>query len=175
MEPSSTAELYSPEEIARAAGVPVDRVIAALSDGGRGSRSARYVPHPVAVRIGRALVQTHLFSIFAGASGDLRSRPVFAISSTLQAVVIAAIIAIATLNVAPEVAAVRRPGDVGYPPTAVQLVFLATPGPGGGGGGGGLLQQPEPPPPAKIEGTKTISSPIRATPPVHIAPPQRPI
>lgn len=171
MEPSPTAELYSPDEIARAAGVPLDRVLGALRDGGYVSPSARYVPHPVAVRIGRALLQTRLFSIFSAGSGDLRSRPVFAISSTLQAAVIVAVIAIATLNVAPEVAAVRGED---HPPTAMQLVFLATEGPGGGGGGGGL-QQPEPPPPAKLEGTKKISSPIRAAPPVSIAPPRRPI
>jgi len=170
MEPSRAAELYSPAEIARAAGVPVALVVAALRDGGHVSRSARYVPHPVAVRIGRSLVQTGMFSMFAGIPSTMRSRPVIAVSSTLHAALVAALIGASAFNAAPEVAAVR--GDE-HPPTPVELVFLATPGPGGGGGGGGL-EQPAPPPKMKLEGTKKISSPIAATPPVRIAAPQRP-
>jgi len=186
MEPSSAAELYSPAEIARAAGVPVEYVLSALHERPGGPRSVRFVRHADALRIGRALVwapgdglmlrpltarPSPLFSIFAGHSQDLRSRPVLAVSSTLHVALVAAIIAIATLNIAPEVAAVR--GDE-HPPTAMQLVFFATPGPGGGGGGGGL-EQPEPPPPAKLEGPKRISSPIAASLPViHMPPPRRP-
>ena len=172
-EPSSTTELYSAAEIARAAGVPVDLVVAALRDGGEVSRSARYIPHPVAVRIGRSLLPTGLFSIFSGGSRELRSRPIFAASSTVHAVLVVAAIFVATLNNAPEVAAVR--GD-DHRPTSMQLVFLATAGPGGGGGGGGL-EQPAPPPKAKlatIERPKKISSPIVATPPVPVAAPRRP-
>jgi TonB family protein len=39
------------------------------------------------------------------------------------------------------------------------LVFLSTPGPGGGGGGGGLKQQ-APPPRAELEGTRRMRSPV---------------
>ena len=163
MVPSPETQLYSPAEIARAAGVPIEHVLAALNGSGRASRFARYVPHPVAVRIGRALVRRddRLFTIFSGAPREMRSRPVFALSSGVHAAVVFAFIGLATFNIAPDIAAVRGE-DV--PPAAMQLVFLAEPGPGGGGGGGGL-EQPAPPPKARLEGTKKISSPIVATPP----------
>jgi TonB family protein len=41
----------------------------------------------------------------------------------------------------------------------MQLVFIATPGPGGGGGGGGRLQK-APPPKALREGHRAVSSPM---------------
>ena len=188
-----SAELYSPSEIARAAGVPVGEVLSALRARGYDART-RFVPHADAVRIGRAVVQstadddglmlrpgaattppaagagTPLFSVFSRGATPLRSPRAFAVSSTLHAAIIAAIIAVATINVGPEVVALRADE---HPPT-MQMVFLATPGPGGGGGGGGL-QQPAPPPKAKLEGHRKISSPIVARPPAPIAPPPRPV
>ncbi|HEV3141409.1 MAG TPA: hypothetical protein VGY57_12870, partial [Vicinamibacterales bacterium] len=175
MESSRATELYSPAEIARAAGVPVDHVLAVLRERTPGSRAVRFVPHADAVRIGRAVSRPSaapLFSLFSGGARERRSPRAFALSSTLHGGVIAAIIAIAAFNVAPEVAALHRPGD-DHPPT-MQLVFLATPGPGGGGGGGGL-EQPAPPPKAELEGRHKISSPIPVTRPVAIAPPLRPV
>jgi TonB family protein len=180
-----SAELFSPSEIARAAGVPVADVIASLRARGYDART-RFVPHADAVRIGRALVRPAgddglmlrpeaapagaLFSVFSRTTTPLGSPRAFAVSSTLHVAVVAVIIAIATVNIAPEVVALR--GD-DHPPT-MQMVFLATPGPGGGGGGGGL-QQPAPPPKPKLEGHRKISSPIVAKPPEPIAPPARPV
>jgi periplasmic protein TonB len=187
-----SAELYSPSEIARAAGVPVGDVLGALRARGYDART-RFVPHADAVRIGRALVRlaaggdgsdglvlrpeaaaaapaAALFSVFSRKATPLQSPRAFALSSTLHAAFIAVIIAIATVNIAPEVVALNRDD---HPPT-MQMVFLATPGPGGGGGGGGL-QQPAPPPKAKLEGRRKISSPIVAKPPEPIAPPPRPV
>jgi len=183
-------ELYSPSEIARAAGVPLADVLTALRARGYEART-RLVPHADAVRVGRALVRPvvadsdglvlhaaaapaaatiPLFTVFSRTTTPLRSPRAFALSSTLHAALVGILIAIATINIAPEVVALK--GD-DHPPT-MQMVFLATPGPGGGGGGGGL-EQPAPPPKPKLEGKKKISSPIVAKPPEPIAPPPRPV
>src|SRR4051812_41027717 len=151
-----SAELYSPSEIARAAGVPLAEVLAALRARGYDART-RFVPHADAIRVGRALVRplsdsdglvlhpsvaaapaatsnSPLFTVFSRSTTPLRSPRAFAVSSTLHAAFVGMIIAVATINIAPEVVALRRDD---HPPT-MQMVFLATPGPGGGGGGGGL-------------------------------------
>jgi hypothetical protein len=91
----SARELYSPAEIARAAGVAEIDVRAALG----GAR--QLVPHAEAVRIGRRLVQrasggprraaaSLLFGIFADATPARRSTGVpFVVSTTLHASVLA--------------------------------------------------------------------------------------
>jgi len=164
-------EVYSPREIALAAGVSEEQVIAALG-------GARYVLHHEAVRIGRLLAPPRpevvdsvpatvrmsiaapqpLFVLFSDhVSGAKRPATVpLALSSTLHIGLIAAAIFIATFNLAPHAASIvsdERPVD------PMRLVFLATPGPGGGGGGGGLLQK-APPPKAMREGRRTLSSPL---------------
>src|SRR2546429_7508755 len=108
MEPSPTTDLYSPLEIARAAGVPVAYVRSALREPARGARAARYVPYGDAVRIGRALVwgqddglmlrpaaspdAAPLFSMFSTRSSELASPRTFALSSTLPGALIAVLI-----------------------------------------------------------------------------------
>src|SRR5436190_24056440 len=100
MEPSPTTDLYSPLEIARAAGVPVADVQSALREHVRGARAARYVPYGDAVRIGRALVWAQddglmlrpaaapgaapLFSMFSSRGSEMESPRTFALSSTLH-------------------------------------------------------------------------------------------
>lgn len=162
MRSPSGHDLYSPREVALAAGVPEADVLAAL--GARG-----LVPHAEAVRLGRRLAQrvtagsssrtvpSSLFSAFgkvAPARGLAGVR--LAASSTLHAGLIALAVFIATFNLAPRAASLR-PDD--RPEDLMRLVFVATPGPGGGGGGGGLLQ-PAPAPKAMREGRSRISSPI---------------
>jgi protein TonB len=162
MRSASARDLYSPAEIARAAGVAEIDVRAALG----GAR--QLVPHAEAVRIGRRLVQRAnadprsavqppLFGIFANATPARRSTGVpFAVSSTLHASVLALATFLAALNLSPRAASllpVDRPAD------PMRLVFMTIPGPGGGGGGGGMLQK-APPPKALREGHNTISSPI---------------
>jgi TonB family protein len=157
MRPTPLHDLYSPREIALAAGVPEADVIAALGP------VRDFVAHAEAVRIGRALAQRvdrharELFSIFVEAAPDRRRTSVpLAVSSTLHAGVMAFAVFIATFNLTPRAAALRpddRPADL------MRLVFLATPGPGGGGGGGGLMQK-APTPKALREGRRTISSPL---------------
>jgi protein TonB len=164
-------ELYSPREIALAAGVSEAEVVAAL-DG-----SHRLLAHADAVQLGRILTRGRgrhapvghlgqasvgppsaaLFSLFLQTEPARRSTGVpLALSSTLHAGAIAIAVFFATFNLAPHAAALRiddRPSD------PMRLVFVATPGPGGGGGGGGL-RQPTPPPKALREGKSTLSSPV---------------
>jgi len=163
-------DLYAPNEIARAAGVPEADVIAALG----GVR--RFVGHSDAVRLGRHLVRAaalrhgqdagvppaavtpagSLFAIFSGAATSRRPTGVpLAVSSTLHAGLIAFAIFLATFNLSSRAAVLRD--DIR--PEPMRLVFLSIPGPGGGGGGGGLLQK-APPPKALREGHRAISSPV---------------
>ncbi len=189
---SRPSEAYSPREIAQAAGVPVDQVIAAL---GRGTHAGVFVPHAEAVRIGRVLMAgpddagqpeqpfaavsprdpKALFLIVEMGRTSHQSKGVpLAVSGTLHAGLIAAVVFITTLGLAPAattVATASRAEDL-------HMVFIATPGPGGGGGGGGL-RQPAPPPKALREGRRSLSSPLpvrRPPPPVEpaVAPPEPP-
>src|SRR6185503_14669130 len=98
MRPIPSHDLYSPREIALAAGVPEADVIAAL-----GGDARRLVGHGDAVRLGRALVAraassaspaaaadtgrpaATLFSMFSGATPSRRPAGVpLAVSSTLH-------------------------------------------------------------------------------------------
>jgi TonB family protein len=165
------SELYSPREIARAAGVPLARAAAAL-----GSRH-RLVPHAAAVEVARALRQSAveesasraeaLFSVYdlASASRPGRSVPL-AVSSTLHALGVSTALFLTTIGVA---SSDRVEADLG-PAQDMRLVFISSPGPGGGGGGGGTLQL-KPAPKALRAGTRRVSSPLpERTPPPEIAP-----
>ena len=158
--------MYSPREIARAAGVSEACVRAALGKG------IDFVPHRDAVALGRRLVaQQHaenrdIFSIFDGATGQ-RSRLPFALSSTLHAGVFAAVVFVFTFGPSPVATTLTTVDPVADP---MRLVFLNTPGPGGGGGGGGLLEK-IPPPKAMREGQHKVSSPLpKRQPPKAITP-----
>jgi len=171
MHPNPVTDVYSPDEIARAAGVPVHAVVAALG-------AARpFVSYDDAVTIGRRLVRGRaasrqaagpLFTMFSTSHQASRSKSVpLVVSSTVHVTALAAIIAIATLGLTPRAATLSADDR---PAEQMRLVFLATPGPGGGGGGGGLLQK-TPPPKAQREGLRKLSSPLPArTPPKEIVP-----
>ena len=177
----SCTEVYSPREIARAAGVDEDRVRAILgpADG--------FVPYPDALRLARDLraaasdpgtssftvvARPALFSLF-GPLGR-RARPTsvpLAVSGTLHAGFVALAIFITGLSLTPTARALpvaeERPPDM-------RLVFVNIPGPGGGGGGGGALQK-RPPPKAERKGRSTVSSPMPPRQrPVAVEPPPRP-
>lgn len=172
MHSTPSHELYSPREIALAAGVPEADVLAALGN------VHGLVPHADAVRLGRVLAQSvaagpvrdaagtrgaamrpsaSLFTIFSDAAPSRRSAGVpLAVSSTLHIALIAVALFVATFNLAPRAASLKADDSLADP---MRLVFVATPGPGGGGGGGGLLQK-APPPKALREGRSRISSPL---------------
>ena len=157
MRPNPAIDVYSPREIAEAAGVPEEQVLDAL-DG-----VDEPVRHADAVRIGRELAlragvvglgQTPaLFSMFSSSARSARSKRLpLALSSTLHAGLVAAAIFITTFGLTPTATTLDRPEPI-------RLVFMATPGPGGGGGGGGR-REPAPPPKALREGHHTIGSPM---------------
>lgn len=157
MLPPPWTDVYSPDEIARAAGVPLDAAIAEIG------RPDALVPFATAVQIGRALARRArratpsepLFSTFSSNGRTARATSVpFAVSTTLHLAVLAAFSA--ALGLASKAATLPMTDPPAEP---LRLVFLTTPGPGGGGGGGGLLQK-APAPKALREGPSRISSPL---------------
>jgi protein TonB len=156
-------QVYLPREIARAAGVAEDEVVAAL--GGRED----FVGHDEAVAVARTLraAGRHLAAragaaqpdaLFAGVSTPARlrgSRIPFAVSSTLHVGVLSIAVLVTTFGVAPTAMTPVEPSA--HEP--VHLVFLNVPGPGGGGGGGGR-REPRPAPKAQRAGRAPISSPV---------------
>lgn len=176
----SRTDVYTPREIARAAKVSEEQVVAAL-----GSREG-FVPHADAVRLGRDLraraglpvgsafrrTEPPLFSIFRSGARQPRAKGVpLAVASTLHAGLVAGAVFITSLGLAPTATTLQieeRPAD------NMRLVYLNIPGPGGGGGGGGARQKP-PPPKAERKGPSSVSSPMPVRrPPPPIAPPTRP-
>ena len=160
----SHTEVYSPREIARAAGVPEERVRAAL---GSPHGLVGFVPYADALRLARdlrsdpigspPLTSAGLFSIFGPTGRKPRAQSVpLAVSGTLHAGVVALVVLVTSLGLAPTAKTFaiteERPADM-------HLVFLNIPGPGGGGGGGGALQKP-PPPKAERKGRSSVSSPM---------------
>lgn len=154
----SDPEVYSPREIALAAGVSELQVLDALGRiaGGR----PPYLLHADAVRIGRALAKAGRAPFSAALPFSKGERPLFAErlawSGTVHAAIVAAVFVIATSNLTPRAATLKSDDHKADP---MRLVFLTTPGPGGGGGGGGL-QQRAAPPKALREGRHRISSPL---------------
>jgi protein TonB len=150
-------EVYSPREIALAAGVPEEAVRAVIGGG------VRWIPEVDAVILGRQLRQglghapsARLFSMVDAHSTD-RHPLATATASGLFHFVAAAVLILGGFNLAPKAAMLRTD-----PPTDLtRLVFLNVPGPGGGGGGGGV-HQPAPPPKAMREGTSHLNSPVPA-------------
>jgi periplasmic protein TonB len=181
-------DVYSTREIALAAGVSEEYVIAALARPDAPATFDGYVRHVDAVRLGRLLVAKREETARTGAMSAYASRPLFsvfangyhrgrastvplALSSTLHLGLIAIAVILATFNFAPRAATITDDRT----PDPMHLIFLATPGPGGGGGGGGLLQK-APPPKAMREGRQAMSSPlpVRREPPPIVETPKPP-
>jgi TonB family protein len=153
MESLPPREVYSPREIARAANVPVERVLAAL--GGRDG----FLSHQDAVRLGRELIvdRSVPLALFRSNASVTPSKGLpLALSSTLHAGILAGAIFVATFGLTPTATSLATTDER---PPDMQLVFIATPGPGGGGGGGGRLEK-APAPKALREGRRAISSPV---------------
>jgi periplasmic protein TonB len=154
------ADLYSLDEIARAAGVTEAQARAAAGADGWLSASD-------AVRLGRRLVaerrsatvlpEPPLFSTSHPRSFSVPRVPL-ALSGSLHVALAAAVLFALGLP-----ATVATSGTATSAPD-IHLVFLATPGPGGGGGGGGALQK-SPPSKALLKGRHPIASPLPPPPP----------
>src|SRR5258706_11917154 len=138
MRPSTVINVYSPQEIAKAAEVPEGLAIAAI-----GSADA-LIPHAEAVRLGRALRHgtavppPTLFSVFRSTLPAHHGGVTLALSGTVHAAVIAMLILVTTFAMTPAATTLIHDSR---PAESLRLVFLEAPGLGGGGGGGGLLQQ----------------------------------
>jgi periplasmic protein TonB len=161
MSSDPAAEVYTPREIAVAAGVSVEQVMDALN--GRDG----YVPHADAVRLGRLLLAQPRVPVFGSAARRPAARNLpMALSSGLHVAVLGAALFITTRGVKSTVSMFH----VDPPSSAMmRLIFLDEPGPGGGGGGGGQLQK-TPPPPAMREGRSAVSSPLpKRVPPKPIS------
>jgi TonB family protein len=134
------SEVFTADEIARAAGVNPRRVHALVASGDlRPIRGTSYFAGPDALSAGRILRGTP----GTGAQARIVRRPgmsAFA-SGLIHAAAVSAVVWLGTR--ATETAPVAD-----GPRIESRLVFLVSPGPGGGGGGGGLRS---PLPPRKVE------------------------
>jgi TonB family protein len=164
-------EVFSPRDVALAAVVAIDQVLAAveseqilLVDG--------HMSRVDAVRLVRLFGRGE-----AGREPISLLRPTrrrgglpLAASGTLHAVAIALILLASSLGL-------LRANDTETAlddPEPVRLVFLMSPGPGGGGGGGGnAVPIPPPPAKAKAEAPRKVSVPVPRPPPYR--PPPRPV
>ena len=182
-------EIYSPREIADAAGVPeaeirelvgrgVIRSLAAVLPTGADAHWDHFVPHDEAVRIVRSLRAGERLAAGAPESvshllvhADRHKRPTtvpLLVSTSLHGLVVTIFVVITSLGLTTD----ERTDPIEKDAQPVRLVFLAQPGPGGGGGGGGMRMR-TPPPKAERRGPRPVSSPIparRPPPPVRPAP-----
>jgi TonB family protein len=176
----SDDDVFSVDEIARAAGVPQARVTGLLeAHGGRGG----YVRAREAIRLVRTLSARQ-----PSPGGDARS-PLNLLTDAPRAQGVPLLMS-AVMHAAMLLAMlVLTSGWFSGPdteqrlidPQPARLVFLMTPGPGGGGGGGGQ-KVPVPPPRAERRVipklVRKISSPVppvRKAPPPPVKEPPRPI
>lgn len=176
------SEVFSPDEIARAAGVAEGLVIERILSGDIPTvgLEGTYVRWHDAVLAGRRLrtgepvaAATGRRTIFDAPFSTTRSSRVpWLVSSAFHSGVIAAVVLVTSLGLVPRAEPARI---TTLDPEKLRLVFLAIPGPGGGGGGGGLLQKLAPPK-AERKGARKISSPlpVRRPPPAIVAVPKPP-
>ncbi|HXG89386.1 MAG TPA: energy transducer TonB [Vicinamibacterales bacterium] len=189
MSANSLPEVYSPRELAQAAGVAESQIrallqrgeirsVAAFLPGAADRRWDGYIPHAEAVRAVRALragdsvTATHtpgIGQILAPVQSQGRATTVpLLVSTSLHGLVAAMLLVIGSLGLTNA----DERTDVIEKVEPVRLVFLVQPGPGGGGGGGGMKMK-APPPKAQRQGPQKISSPIparRLPPPIRPAP-----
>lgn len=177
-------EVFSVREVARAAGVPVSTVEAAIAAGGAHTIRGDYLAKREALRVGTALRAGTPLSALTFGTGILESgprlrEPLFTSHQTrprvagLPAMASTAlhVLAVAALTWMTSLGIGRPEARTSAPRLDTsRLVFLNLPGPGGGGGGGGL-RQPQPTPKAKRAGRSAVSSPL---PPREPPPPVEP-
>jgi TonB family protein len=169
----SVPDVFTPDELARAAGAPLPIVEGALARGSvRFIPGTRFIAAADAIRAGRELrIKTQ--------SPDPKTRiPInpkvgiwdlglghWAFSSAVHALLVIAVLWIAAVP-ASTTAAVES----GEPP---HLVFIVSPGPGGGGGGGGL-RNPLPPRRLQRAGIERVLLSVPPPPPAPQPVPREP-
>jgi protein TonB len=173
-QPVADDQVFSADEIARAAGVPVPRVVGLL-DGGHVASMGRYVARHDAIRLVRVLGGIAQLGVAARSPLTLmpetrrrQGLPLF-FSGALHAGVLLALLAVtAGLFAANDTELEIKE------PQPIRLVYLMSPGPGGGGGGGGL-KMPDLPARAERKVPKIVHHVSSPVPPVRKAPPPRPV
>jgi protein TonB len=156
-EVSPWLDVFTANEIARAAAVDVRDVRALLTQGRVPTIDGRFVTASHAVEVVRSFragssLQVAAPELFQPAVGEHRDAGVTFAGAALAHAVILGVFAL-LLGVPP-----AAPRPMPRFDTA-SLVFLAAPGPGGGGGGGGLKQL-APPPRAELQGASRMRSPV---------------
>ena len=172
-------EVYSADEISRAAGVDRHAVRNLIAAGEIATLDGVLVAHREAVQAVQRLRSGSmplLRPIFGGALLDRGTdrSPSAAVSAAVSTVAHGTVIPLLIMLTAIQAStAADRPPDTDAAPLS-RLVFVAEPGPGGGGGGGGL-RQPLPPPRAERSGDSRVSSPVPPREePTAVEPPERP-
>ena len=163
------SDVFSPDEIALAAGVSRSSVERLLDEQGLPRLPGGYLRWDAAVAAGR-LLRGSGRSLFSPQVDGSREP---ALPATVSAAVHATVAVLAVLATSTGL------GSTASNPLAdvrdeMRLVYLMTPGPGGGGGGGGTRQKLAPPK-AMRQGAMSLSSPVpdRKPPdPVEAAPPR---
>jgi protein TonB len=182
---SDTAPLpnvYSANELARAAGVPASQVRALIRQATIPTIDGALVTLGDAVQACRALRQGRLTASPSAAgigllsptqTGSARRGQTtgvsLLVSGSAHGAVLAVLLVMATAS-APGTGLEPHP-DPPSDSDLVQLVFVAAPGLGGGGGGGGRGDV-APPPPAERQGSRTTSSPLPRRTPAASTPPR---
>jgi protein TonB len=147
-------EVFSPREIAAAAGVGVADARALLVSGVVGSLDGEYMSPDQAVRAVRILKGRQVEPVLdrqlfrPRASDQRRAGAPLAASSALHLALLMCLLLVGTVGVTTDL-----------PLSQTRLVFLAQPGPGGGGGGGGL-RQPQPVRRALLKSASALRSPV---------------
>ena len=160
------ADVFTADEIARAAGVHL-REVTTLAAAGiiRPLTTSGYYAAREAIAAVRTLSATMARGerpMFRPPTGVRRRAGMpLALSGSVHAGVFAVIAFLTSLGMAGTQARIEER------PSEAHLVFLVAPGPGGGGGGGGM-KQPAPPPPAEQKGADRMRSPLA----VHHPPPR---
>lgn len=171
------ADVYAPDEIAEAAGVPVEDVLRALENG-QAIPYRGFVTQADAVRLvarlktGAPESPSDRAPIRPTPEHRRKVAPGLSASGMVHGLALALILLISSGALWSE-EAVKAPVT---PPAAVRLVYLMSPGPGGGGGGSGI-KKPDPPPlarraPEKPKLVAKVAAPV--TPVRKIVPPPRP-
>jgi periplasmic protein TonB len=166
---SELPDVYTADEIARAAGVRPKDVLVLVRAGMLRSIDGRFFTAPDAIGAVRVLAGTSPGDrmLFRPASG-LRREPGLPVagSSGVHAAVLGVIVLATSFGVAVPHARLGQADS-----RDLQLVYLISPGPGGGGGGGGQ-QAPKPAPPAQRKDPTVLHSPVpMRRPPVQVDPP----
>jgi TonB family protein len=161
-------DVFTADEIARAAGVRSKDVHVLVQAGMLRSIDGRFFSAPDAIAAVRVLAGTAPADrMLFRPVGGIRREPVMPIagSSGVHAAVVGIIAMATSFGLAPHV---RLAHD---DHRDLQLVYLISPGPGGGGGGGGK-KEPAPPPPAQRKDPTVLHSPVPTRRlPVHVDPP----